>query len=136
MDASPFFSGAALAFSISGDGVSIDPATGLVTISLDALRDGAAIRLVAENSGGRAELGFTLKVTPPAVAPVLHSRAGAVGARSRGRAAGARSRGLVGRAGAGSGGAVALRRRRDRRRDGRTTSPPAPPRTGPRWPRG
>ena len=71
MDASPFFSGAALAFSISGDGVSIDPATGLVTISLDALRDGAAIRVVAENSGGRAELGFTLTVTPAAVAPVL-----------------------------------------------------------------
>ena len=71
MDISPFFSGDALVFRISGDGVSIDPATGLVTISAEALRAGAAIVVAAENSGGRAELGFTLRVTPPAVEPIL-----------------------------------------------------------------
>ena len=73
MDASPFFSGNALSFSIVGDGVSIDPVTGLVTVSLEALRAGAVVRVIAENSGGRTELGFTLNVTSAAadVAPVL-----------------------------------------------------------------
>jgi hypothetical protein len=74
VDVSPFFSGASLAFRITGEGVAIDPATGLVTIGAEALLAGAAIRVTAANAGGAAELGFTLRVVPaapPAAAPTL-----------------------------------------------------------------
>ena len=63
VDVSPFFSGSSLSFSVTGDGVSVDPATGVVTISADSLLAGTTVLVTARNSGGAAELGFTLKVT-------------------------------------------------------------------------
>ena len=75
VDASSLFSGASLSFSVSGPGVSVDPATGVLTIGSEALLSGAGIVVTARNSGGEAEIGFTLKVTPAEapgpVAPAL-----------------------------------------------------------------
>ena len=70
MNVSPLFSGASLRFSVDGDGVSVDPATGIVSVATEALLAGVAVRVIAANSGGEAEIGFTLRVTPAAAADI------------------------------------------------------------------
>ena len=71
VDTSPIFSGSSLSFSVTGDHVAVDPATGVLTIDTEALLSGSSILLVASNSGGQAEFSFTLKVRPahPAAVP-------------------------------------------------------------------
>ena len=76
VDISPFFSASSLSFSIAGDGVSIDSATGVVTIGAVSLLAGVSVVVTAAGAGGQAEASFHLKVTPVApsvlaVAPVL-----------------------------------------------------------------
>lgn len=85
LDISPFFSGEALSFGVTGEGATLDPATGLVSFDAGALRNGVTLRFTARNSGGEAELGFTLRYAPAVslpeatTAPSL-SGAGMVGA--------------------------------------------------------
>jgi hypothetical protein len=85
LDISPFFSGEALSFGVTGEGATLDPATGLVSFDASALRNGITLRFIARNSGGEAELGFTLRYAPAVslpeatTAPSL-SGAGLVGA--------------------------------------------------------
>jgi len=73
MDVSPFFSGSSLSFTVTGPGVAVDPATGLVTVSAAALLSGVSVLVTAANSGGAAETRFRLTVgaAPAAVPPVL-----------------------------------------------------------------
>lgn len=75
IDAAAAFDGAGLTFSVSGPGVRIDSATGLVTISAATLFTRERITVTATNSGGSAESGFflTVRSSPPAVltAPAL-----------------------------------------------------------------
>jgi len=76
VDVSPFFSGNSLRFSVTGDGVAVDPATGIVTINAEALLSGVSVQVTASNSGGGAETSFRLTVAaeaptePVVVAPV------------------------------------------------------------------
>ena len=56
------FAGEALVFGVTGPGASIDPATGLVTLSTDVAVDGAEIVVTATNSGGSATTRFLLTV--------------------------------------------------------------------------
>ncbi len=69
------FTGAALRFGVTGDGVSIDPETGQLVILTDALRDGIEVLVTATNSGGVATNTFRLTVSAvvddAAVAPAL-----------------------------------------------------------------
>ena len=68
LDASGAFAGAALVFGVSGAGASVDPATGLVSIPLDAPRAAEPVTVTATNSGGSASVSFTVTVV---AAPVL-----------------------------------------------------------------
>lgn len=76
VDVSSFFSGNSLRFSITGDGVAVDPTTGIVTIDAEALLSGVSVQVTASNSGGAAESSFRLTVAaeaptePVVVAPV------------------------------------------------------------------
>ena len=60
MDASSNFSGAALSFNVTGEGVAIDPATGTLSIATDKLLAGATITVTVTNSGGSAVGRFQL----------------------------------------------------------------------------
>lgn len=68
------FTGSALSFSVIGDGVSIDPATGILSIPTGALTSGLEVTVTAANSGGAASSSFRLtvaSVAPEPAAPVL-----------------------------------------------------------------
>ena len=68
------FTGLALSFGVTGNGVSIDPATGAVRVPTDALQDGLDVTVTASDSGGGAVGSFRLTVradAPAATAPVL-----------------------------------------------------------------
>lgn len=56
------FAGEALVFRVTGTGATIDPTTGLVTLSTDVVVDGAEIVVTATNSGGSAATRFLLTV--------------------------------------------------------------------------
>lgn len=71
LNAFPDFTGAALSFSITGDGVSIDPATGLVTIRTDRLAAGLTVTVNARNSGGTASSSFKVTIAAPEAKPVV-----------------------------------------------------------------
>jgi hypothetical protein len=74
VDISPFFLGSSLRFSVAGDGVAVDPATGQVTLDLAALAADGVVVVTAANSGGQVELDLRLRVaTPPVLlaAPAL-----------------------------------------------------------------
>ena len=71
LDAAGDFTGADLAFTVTGDGAAIDAATGIVTISTDALRDGIEVVVTATNSGGNASSGFRLDVIAEVTEPEL-----------------------------------------------------------------
>lgn len=76
MNVAAFFQGSALTFSITGEGVSIDPATGELSIATETLREGVTVLVTARNAEGAAEQSFTLTVAaeptaPEAVAPTL-----------------------------------------------------------------
>ena len=62
------FSGGALSFSVTGDGVTIDPETGILSITTDALRDGVSVTVTATNSGGEVAKTFRLDVAIPEIA--------------------------------------------------------------------
>ena len=70
---SPFFPDGSLSFQVTGEGVSIDPATGLVTMQAASLLSGVSVLVTALNSGGRAQLDFQLELNPVATstAPAL-----------------------------------------------------------------
>lgn len=70
MNASSDFSGAALRFAVAGDGVSIDPATGMLSIATDRLLAGVTVTVTATNAAGTAESRFRLTVAAAEVAPV------------------------------------------------------------------
>jgi hypothetical protein len=81
VDISPFFSGSSLEFSVSGDGVAVDSATGLLTVDVAALLSGVTVLVTATNSGGAAASRFRLTVTsaPVAIPPVLTAAPALVG---------------------------------------------------------
>ena len=82
MDVSSNFDGGALSFSVTGDGVSIDPETGALTLSTATLRDGVTVTVTATNSGGEITQSFRLDVALPApdeVAPILIDVPGLLG---------------------------------------------------------
>ena len=62
------FTGLALSFGVTGNGVSIDPATGAVRIPTDALQDGLDVTVTASDSGGAAVGSFRLTVRADAPA--------------------------------------------------------------------
>ena len=66
LNAFPEFTGDALTFSVTGEGVSVDPETGLVRILTDALREGLVVTVTASNSGGTASSSFQVTVTATA----------------------------------------------------------------------
>ena len=76
MNAFPEFTGT-LSFSVTGPGVSIDPATGAVSIAADRLQDGIEVAVTAAESDGtttgRFRLTFETGATPPRLltAPAL-----------------------------------------------------------------
>jgi hypothetical protein len=63
VDASSFFSGNSLSFSVTGDGVRIDSSTGLVTIDATSLVSGVAVMVTVLNSGGQAEASFRFSIS-------------------------------------------------------------------------
>ena len=73
MNVSSFFQGSALRFSVAGDGVSIDPATGELGITSEALNAGFTVTVTAQPSGGGESQSFKLRIAaaPEASAPVL-----------------------------------------------------------------
>lgn len=70
MNAFPDFTGQSLTFSVTGDGVTIDPKTGLLTIRTDALLSGVSVVVTASNSGA-ATSAFRLTVGAAPVTPEL-----------------------------------------------------------------
>ena len=84
-DASSDFTGTALSFSVTGEGVAIDPATGALSIATDKLAAGVTVTVTAANAGGTAVSRFRLTVAALEVAPALVAApalagSGAVGA--------------------------------------------------------
>lgn len=75
------FSGGGLSFRVSGNGVTIDPVTGLLTIDTTQLLDGIEIIVTASNSGGQATSRFRLTIAalPLAEAPSLVTAPGLAG---------------------------------------------------------
>ena len=61
-DVSHDFTGLNLVFSVAGPGVTIEPATGLLTIQTDAAVPGATVTVTATNSGGVVQSSFLLTV--------------------------------------------------------------------------
>lgn len=76
VDASPFFSGNSLSFSVTGDGVTVDSSTGVVTIDATSLVSGVTVVVTAANSGGQAEVSFRVSISEaqPAAQPLMVSR--------------------------------------------------------------
>lgn len=68
LNVSSHFEGGALRFSVTGDGVSIDPETGILSIATDTLRDGVSVTVTAVNSGGAVAQTFRLDVALPDIA--------------------------------------------------------------------
>lgn len=68
-DMTSFVSGTALNWSVSGQGCSIHPATGLLSIRTDSPAVAATARVTAQNSGGSVEIVFTFHVEDPAAGP-------------------------------------------------------------------
>lgn len=62
MDISPSFSGGAVRFSVTGEGVRINSKTGIATFYNAAPGAGVTPKVVAENSGGRMEIDLRLCV--------------------------------------------------------------------------
>ncbi len=74
MPSTEAFTGGALSFSVRGDGVTIDPASGVLSVQTDALASGLEIEVTATNSGGSASQTFRLTVAtvePEATAPAV-----------------------------------------------------------------
>ncbi|HEX5202577.1 MAG TPA: hypothetical protein VFW27_21810, partial [Actinoplanes sp.] len=71
VNAATDFTGEALSFGVTGEGVSVDPATGVLRILTDALRDGIEVVVTATNSGGAATSRFRVTVVAEPVEPVL-----------------------------------------------------------------
>ncbi len=75
VNAFPTFSGSGLSFSVTGDGVTIDPQTGMLSITTEALRSGFDVTVTAANSGGEAQQAFRVNISSQPVeagaAPVL-----------------------------------------------------------------
>lgn len=74
LNAFPEFTGGTLTFGITGEGVTIDPATGMVRILTDALREGVDVVVTASNSGGTVSSTFRVSIvaeaSEEALAPV------------------------------------------------------------------
>jgi hypothetical protein len=68
VNAFPDFTGDGLRFRVIGEGVSIDPATGEISVSTEALRDGIEFIVTAGNSGGEASSRFRLTVAAATMA--------------------------------------------------------------------
>ena len=68
LNVSSNFDGGALRFSVTGEGVTIDPETGILSITTDALRDGVSVTVTAVNSGGEVAQTFRLDVAIPEIA--------------------------------------------------------------------
>ncbi|HYN45419.1 MAG TPA: hypothetical protein VES64_01875, partial [Allosphingosinicella sp.] len=83
LNAFPEFTGGALTFSVTGEGVAIDPVTGLLTIRTDALASGIAVVVTATNSGGTATSSFRVTVAaaaePEVTEPVMTEAPALVG---------------------------------------------------------
>ena len=83
MDGSPDFSGSRLSFDIAGEGVAIDPATGLLTIVPERLLAGVTVTVTA-TSGDAAGAGrvtrFRLTLSAAEVAPALRTAPALAGA--------------------------------------------------------
>ena len=75
------FSGGGLSFRVSGNGVTIDPATGILSIDTSQLVDGVEIAVTASNSGGTVTSRFRLSVAalPLAEPPSLVAAPGLTG---------------------------------------------------------
>jgi hypothetical protein len=71
VNAATDFTGEALSFSVTGEGVSVDPATGVLRILTDALREGVEVVITATNSGGAATSRFRVTVVAEPVEPEL-----------------------------------------------------------------
>jgi hypothetical protein len=65
VNAAAVFSGAALAFGVTGAGATVETATGAVSVPTDRTLDGATVTVTATNSGGSAEAAFRVDVTAP-----------------------------------------------------------------------
>lgn len=68
LEAAASFSGAGLAFAVSGGGAVIDASTGRISLPATRLRSAETVTVTASNSGGAASLGFRLSVVD--IAPV------------------------------------------------------------------
>lgn len=83
------FTGGALTFGVTGEGVTIDPATGMLRILTDALRDGVEVIVTASNSGGVATSVFRLTIAAePVPAPAVVTAPALLGAGKIGAALG------------------------------------------------
>ena len=72
MNAATDFTGEGLSFSVAGEGVSVDPATGVLRIPTDTLRDGVEVTVTATNSGGAtSRFRVTVAVAPPTAVGTL-----------------------------------------------------------------
>ena len=71
MDTSQDFTGGALSFAVEGEGVAIDPATGILSLATDRLLAGITVTVTAANAGGSAVSRFRLTVAAAEVAPTL-----------------------------------------------------------------
>jgi hypothetical protein len=78
LDASQEFTGAKLRFAVAGEGVSIDPATGLLSIDTDRLA-GVTVTVTATNAAGSAVSRFRLTVASAESAPGLVTAPGLSG---------------------------------------------------------
>ena len=85
MDGSSGFTGAALTFSVTGPGVSIDPVTGTLRVDPAALHDGVEVVVSAADPDGKTTASYRLTVAaqafmPPALlAPPTLAGTGAIG---------------------------------------------------------
>jgi len=88
LNVASYFKGSALTFSVTGEGVSIDPETGELSISTETLREGVTVIVTARNAEGDAEQSFTLtvaaepgasEVAPTLVAPPQLQGSGRIG---------------------------------------------------------
>jgi hypothetical protein len=79
LDASSVFPGPSLSFSVTGEGISIDPATGVLSIATDSLREGLAVTVRARNADGSAEQSFTLSIAASAEAMVIQPAPSVIG---------------------------------------------------------
>ena len=70
LDAAAAFAGEGLGFAVTGGGAGIDPATGLVSLPTDTVREGETVRVTASNSGGSAEVDFRVTIVSKLLPPV------------------------------------------------------------------